>query len=588
MRNNQISDIFGQMADIMEILDEDRFRINTYRKVQRVIRDCPEDIADLAAENRLQDLPGIGKSSAGKINEFVHSGMITAHQELLKQIPPGLLDLLRVPGLGPRGITAVWKKLNVTSLDDLQRVIQDQSLEELPGFGHKKAQALARGINFIESSRGRILLSHAAALADVIVGQLRLTEGLRRIELAGSLRRCRETLGDIDLLVQGSDDSDVNQKILETFTHLKGVQEILAAGATKAAIRFAQPDVCPEVVQVDLRIVPAESMGAAWNYFTGSKEHNVHLREIAIKKKLKLNEYGLFKGEKQVAGKNEPELYRKLGLEYIPPTMREDRGEIELAQKNKLPVVVQLADIRGDMHMHTPASDGRSSIEELISAAQSLGYEYIAITDHSHSSAIANGLDAERLLEHVRKIKELNKTLKNFTVLASSEVDILMDGSLDYPDEVLAELDFVMASVHSGMTGPEDKLTRRIMSAMENPYVNCIGHPTGRMINVREPMKLNMKAIIEQAHKTGTALEISAHPLRLDLCDIHIRMAVEIGAKLIINTDSHDTAGLTLMQFGVATAQRGWATKSHILNTHPIKTIRDWVSKKRNLVLDTD
>ncbi|MCK4628054.1 MAG: PHP domain-containing protein, partial [Sedimentisphaerales bacterium] len=341
------------------------------------------------------------------------------------------------------------------------------------------------------------------------------------------------------------------------------------------------PNVCSDSVQVDLRVVPSKSTGAAWQYFTGSKYHNVRLREIAAKKKLKLNEYGLFRGEKQLAGKTEQDVYKKLGLAYIPPTLREDRGEVELAQKNKLPAVVEQKNIRGDLHMHTPASDGRNTLEELTAMAQMLGYQYIAVTDHSQSSAIANGLDIERLLEHIKKIKALNEQYDDITILTSSEVDILMDGSMDYPDDVLAQLDFVIGSVHSGMAGPEEKCTARVIRAMKNPYVNCIGHPTGRLIGTREPMKLDMNAVIAAAVETHTALEINAHPMRLDLKDIHIRLAIEAGVKLIINTDAHDVAGLQLMRYGVATAQRGWATSSDILNCQPLDTIRAWRAKGR-------
>jgi len=576
MRNQQIGDIFNEMADIMEIIGEDHFRINTYRKVARVIHDCPQDVSELAGREELRSLPGIGESSAKKIDEFVQHGTVQAHEKLLKKIPPKLLDLLKIPGFGPKGVAAVWKKLNVENIADLQRAIDDQSLEELPGFGAKKAEALAHGIKFLESAQGRILLIYAVGIAEAVVGQLRQRiAGLKRIELAGSLRRCRETIGDIDLLAE-ADDEELARHIVETFTRIDGVQEVILAGETKASVRFTDPNVCSDVVQVDLRVVPSKSTGAAWQYFTGSKYHNVRLREIAVKKKFKLNEYGLFRGEKQLAGKTEQDVYKKLGLAYIPPTMREDRGEVELAQKNKLPAVVEQKDIRGDLHMHTPASDGRNTLEELVAMAKMLGYQYIAITDHSQSSAIANGLDIERLLKHIKKIKVLNEQYDDITILASSEVDILMDGSMDYPDEVLAQLDFVIGSVHSGLTGPEEKCTARVIRAMKNPYVNCIGHPTGRLIGTREPMKLDMNAVIAAAVETHTALEINAHPQRLDLKDIHVRQAIEDGVKLIINTDAHDVAGLQLMRYGVATAQRGWATSSDILNCQPLDAIRAW------------
>jgi len=582
MINSQIIGLFNEIADILEIIGADGFRINTYRKVARVIKDCPEDLADLAQEDKLNTLKGVGKTSAEKIHEFIATGQIAAHRELLTQIPEHLLDLLKIPGMGPKGVATVWKKLQVETLEDLQRVIADKSFESLPGFGAKKAQSLLKGIEFLQSAQGRIKLNHALALSEQLVGWLRQTCKFQSIELAGSLRRCCETIGDIDLLVQA--DTDQGEAIIKTFTEIQGCQEVLAAGKTKGSIRYHNPTICSDVVQVDLRVISEESIGAAWQYFTGSQAHNVRLREIASKKNLKLNEYGLFRGDKMLAGKTEQEIYKKLGLAYVPPTQREDRGEIELALKKKLPETIQLSDIIGDMHMHTPASDGRDPIEQMAAIAKSLGYQYINITDHSHSSAIANGLDAERLLQHIQHIRTVNESLEGITLLAGSEVDIRMDGSLDYPDDVLAQLDFVMASIHSGMKGDQKRNTARTLAAMENPYVNCISHPTGRLINQREPMDLDFKAIIDKAVATHTALEISASPYRLDLKDIHARMATEAGAKVCINTDAHDARGLYQMRFGIATAQRGWVKKSHVLNTLPLEKLQDWVKTKRDLL----
>lgn len=578
MKNKQLRDIFDQMADIMEILGEDHFRVNTYRKVARVILDCPRDVAVLAADGKLQELPGVGKSSAQKINEFVHRGSIQAHQDLLGRIPPGLLDMLRIPGFGPKGVSAVWRQLKVETPADLQRVIEDKSLESLPGFGAKKAEGIARGIQFIESAGDRILLAPALLLSDWIVERLRDYQEVQQIERAGSLRRGCETVGDIDILVQAKNGS----AIIERFTRLPGIQRVLGAGETKASVQLSDPDVCSDVVQVDLRIVPAESFGAAWQYFTGSKYHNVRLRELAGRKKYKLNEYGLFKGPKQIAGTTEQEIYDKLGMQYIAPELREDRGEIEQAQTNMLPVLVALEDIQGDLHIHSPASDGRSELEELVQASRQLGYQYIAISDHSKRSVIANGLDEKRLKANIAKVRKLNDSLKGFTVLISSEVDILPDGSLDYSNEVLAELDFVIASVHSGLQGAKGNNTARILKAMENPYVNCIGHPTGRMIHVREPMELDMDMVIQQAAETGTALEVSASPLRLDLKDIHCRMAIEAGVKLVINTDAHDVHGLCQMRYGIITARRGWVTRADVLNAQPLIAITKWVKQKRS------
>jgi len=577
MVNRQLSEIFEEMADILEILGADPFRVNSYRKVARVLGDCAEDVAVLSEQGRLRELAGIGKGSAEKIQEFIHTGAIRAHRELQEQIPAGLLELLKVPGLGPKGVRAAWKQLGVSNLAELNAAIAEKRLEQLPGFGPKKVAALAQGIAFVQAGGGRVLLGEALAVAELVVGSLRRLQAVRRIEVAGSLRRACETIGDIDLLVV-TDDA---QAVVEAFTGLDGVEEVLAAGGTKASIRFGDTAVSSQLIQIDLRVVPAESLGAAWQYFTGSKAHNVRLREIAVKKKLKLNEYGLFKGRERIAGRSESEIYRKLGLAYIPPTLREDRGEVEAAAKKTLPELIELKDLRGDLHVHSPESDGRSPPEELAATARQLKYRYLAITDHSHSSVIAHGLDAKRLLRSVERIRRLNERLKDFTVLAGAEVDIGLDGRLDYPDEVLRELDFVIAAVHSGLRGSREKVTTRVLKALDNPYVNCLAHPTGRMIHQREPMDLDIKRVIEHAAATHTALEVSSSPLRLDLKDMHCRMAVEAGATLVINTDAHDTQGLFTMRYGVATAQRGWVTRQQVLNTQPISAVRRWVKRKR-------
>lgn len=577
MINQQITAIFEEIADIMEILGEDHFRVKTYRNVARVAKDTGEDLKRLANEDKLEGLAGVGKTSAEKIRQYIETGKIKAHEDLLEHIPHGLLDMLAIPGMGPKGVRSVWKGLGVESIDDLKNAIEDKRFESLPGFGAKKAHSILKGIDFLDSTQGHIRLDQALMVAELITGTLRQLKSVKNIELAGLLRRCCETIGDIDILVQ----ADNSEEIVTFFTEMADVQEVLAAGQTKASVRFYRGDLCPDPVQVDLRIVPAESMGAAWQYFTGSQAHNVRLREIAVKKKLKLNEYGLFKEDKLVAGKTEQEIYKKLGLAYVPPAMREDRGEVELAQENKLPKVVQQSDIRGDMHMHTTASDGRAEIDDQISMARQLGYEYIAITDHSRSSVIANGLDTERLLAHAERVREIDKQTEGLTIFAGSEVDILTDGSLDYPDDVLAQLDYVIASIHAGQKSDGDRNTRRLLSAMDNPYVNCLAHPTARLVNLREPMELDLERIFEKAAKTKTAMEISAAPKRLDLKDIHCRQAAKAGVKFLINTDAHDAFSQTFIRYGVATAQRGWVTKADVINAKPLKSLRSWLTIKR-------
>ncbi len=581
MKNAALSELFDQMADVMEILGEDRFRINSYRKVARVIGELPTDVEALLASGELANVPGVGKSSLAKIEEFVKTGAIKAHQELLAKVPAELPTLLTIPGMGPKGVKAVYEKLKVTSIAELKRAIDDGSLAQLAGFGEKKAAGIARGIAFLEQSTGRIRLDQALEAAETVRDFLHGIAGGAMIEVAGSARRCAETIGDVDILVgggKGKAAEEAGGRIIQAFTKADFVQQVLAAGPTKGSA-IIRTQTTP--VHVDVRVVADESFGAAWQYFTGSKSHNVRLREIAVKAKLKLNEYGLFKGEKMVAGSKEQEIYKKLGLDSIDPLLREDRGEIEAAKNHALPELIQTGDIKGEFHAHTSASDGNCDIDEMVYAAKALGYEYICITDHSKSSAIANGLSPKRLAQQIEQIRKLNGKLKGITILAGSEVDILADGTLDFDDKLLAELDFVIASVHSGMTSPREKVTTRTLKAMDNPYVSCIGHPTGRLIGQREAMDIDMAAVIEHAAQTHTALEVNAHPMRLDLKDVHCRMAVEAGVKLIIATDAHSPAGLGMMAFGVATAARGWATKADILNTLSLAKIKSWLRSKR-------
>jgi DNA polymerase (family 10) len=581
MVNAVLSALFDQMADIMEILGEDRFRINSYRKVARVIGELPTDVEDLLAGGQLAKAPGIGKSSLAKVEEFINTGTITAHQELLKRIPQDLLELLKIPGVGPKGVKAVYEQLKVTSIAQLKAVIEDGSLAGLAGFGDKKAAAIARGIEFLEKSTGRIRLDQAMEASLIVKRFLHEVAGIQKIQSAGSLRRRAETIGDVDILVttdKGKASSEAGGQIIQAFTNAEFVQEVLASGPTKGSAIIKTPSV---PVHVDVRVVPQESFGAAAQYFTGSKQHNVRLREIAVKKKLKLNEYGLFKGDKMVAGSTEEEIYKKLGLDYVEPLLREDRGEVEAAKGRSLPELIEHGDIRGDFHAHTKASDGNCDILELAEAAISLGYEYICITDHSKSSAIANGLSAAQLAKEIKEIRKVNEKVKGITILAGSEVDILADGALDFEDKLLAELDFVIASVHSGMASPRQKVTMRTLKAMDNPYVTCIGHPTGRLIGQREAMDLDIAAVINHAAQTHTALEVNANPWRLDLKDIHCRMAIEAGVKLAIGTDAHSTDGLTMMGYGVATAGRGWVRKSDVLNTLSLAKLKSWIKTKR-------
>ena len=574
MKNAVLSRLFDEMADIMEILGDDRFRINTYRKVARIISDMPTDVETLLATGQLAKIPGIGKSSLAKIEEFVKIGAITAHKELLKKIPPTLLELLTIPSVGPKGVKLVYEELNVTTIDKLKSAIQNGSVASLPGFGEKKAAAIIKGIEFLEKSTGRIRLDQALDAAGMVSAFIQEQSGIERIQPAGSLRRRAETIGDVDILVAAKK----GKKIIEAFTNAGFVQEVLASGPTKGSA-IIQTETVP--VHVDVRVVPRESFGAAAQYFTGSKQHNVRLREIAVKLKWKLNEYGLFKADKMIVGSVEEEIYQKLGLDYIDPFLREDRGEIEAAKGHSLPELIKSEDIRGDFHVHTNASDGNCSISEIAQAAKNAGYKFICITDHSKSSAIANGLSAKRLAQQIKQIHKLNEKLKGIIILAGTEVDILADSSMDFDDKLLADLDFVIAAIHSGLGSSREKVTTRTLKAMDNPYVNCIAHPTGRLIGQREPMDIDVDAVVKHAIQTHTALEVNANPYRLDLKDTHCRMAIEAGVKLAIGTDAHSVGGLGLMGFGVATAARGWVTKADVLNTLSPAKITSWAKSKR-------
>ncbi|MCD6304309.1 MAG: DNA polymerase/3'-5' exonuclease PolX [Planctomycetes bacterium] len=485
-----------------------------------------------------------------------------------------LPELLSVGGLGPKTIAKLWKQAGIESLADLRQALaaRPEELAGLPGLGMKKVQQLAESLAFQDAARGRRRLDEAAAIAGELLETVRHLAGVRRAVPAGSLRRGRETIGDIDLLCL-AEPSD-GPAITAAFAETEGVKRVLARGPTKCSI------LTETHLEVDLRVVPAESFGAALQYFTGSKAHNIRLRELAAKKDLKLNEYGLFAGGKRLAGEREEDIYRELGLSPVPPELREDRGEVEAALAGRLPALIEPGDIRGDMHMHTTASDGANGIEEMIDACRRLGYRYMAICDHSRSQVQAHGLDEQRLAEHARAIRAAGRKYKDIAVLAGVEVDIFKDGRLDFEADVLAELDFVTASPHSALALGRREATRRIIRAIEQPHVHCIGHPSGRLINERAGMDIDVAEIAAAAAANGVALEINAHPWRLDLRDVHVRAAVTAGAKLMINTDAHRTADLHLMRYGVITARRGWARAADVINTLPLRKLRAWLAAK--------
>lgn len=572
MVNAELARAFERIADLLEIDGADGFRINSYRRAARTLKDAAQDVAELAAAGRLKELPGVGKGTAERIGQFLSTGHIDVLDELAAKFPPGLPALLDIPGMGPKKVALVHAELKVKNLDDLKKVIDSGAMEKLPGLGAASVKKIREGLAFLESSGGRTPLGIALPIAEHFVALVRGLSGVKQAEFAGSLRRGAETIGDIDILCDASE----GERIVKQFTSFPGVKRVLASGATKGSVTVALDD--QRELQVDLRVVASESYGAALQYFTGSKEHNVRVRERAVARKWKLNEYGLYEGNKQLAGKEEEDIYKKLGLPWIPPELREDRGELE---RTEPPELVTIEDIRGDLHMHTTASDGKCSIAEMAEAAKGLGYEYIAICDHSKSSTIANGLSVERMVKHIAAIRAAAKRIKGIEVLVGCECDILPNGSMDYPDEVLAQCDWVVASIHSAQGSTKHSPTERTLAAIENKYVSAIGHPTGRLINKRAPMDLDLSAIAAAAAKNGTLLEINASWQRLDLKDLHVRIALDAGVTLVIDTDAHHTDQLPQMRLGVLTARRGGATRKDVANCGTLTALRKRIERKR-------
>ncbi|MGB7053782.1 MAG: DNA polymerase/3'-5' exonuclease PolX [bacterium] len=559
MRNKELAEIFDRIADALEFKGEMVFRVLAYRKAARVLDDLVEDVEVLHQDGKLDELPGIGAGIAKKVVEYLETGKMKKYKEVTKGIPESLLKMLDIQNLGPKTLSLANKKLRVKTLADLKRVIASGKLAQLPQMGEKKVENIRKGIESYEKGHERLSIAVAEKVATEIITYMKDNTEIKDISPAGSLRRWKETIGDVDILVTGKDGA----KIVKVFTKYPNTERVLAGGDTKGSIMVEGG------VQVDLRIVEPRSYGAAMQYFTGSKAHNVRCRNIARTKGMKLSEYGLFKGEKMVAGRTEAEVYNLLGLGYMPPELREDRGEIEAALKKKLPRLVELKQIRGDLQMHSRYSDSAATIVQLADFAASLNYEYILITDHSQSAKYAHGLEIERLHKQWKEIDKLNKKSK-VRVLKGIEVDILKDGKLDYPDKILKQLDLVVASIHQGFA---KNVTERIFAAMDNPYVDIIGHPTGRLISSREGYILDLHKVMEKAVETGTWLELNAYWDRLDLSDVNLRAAKEMGIKISIGTDAHDLKGLLWMKFGVATARRGWLEPKNVVNTYPAKKL---------------
>ena len=564
MENREIAAVFEEISNLMKILQDDpkwTFKAAAYDRAKRSIESYPERLEDIARDpnRKLTDIPGIGADLAKKITEIVETGKSSYHQEQLAKIPRTLLDLLQLQTVGPQKVRLFYQQANVRNVDELEAAARDGRLRGLPGMSEKSEENILKAIEVFRRAAGRFRLDTANETADVLTAWLRDSKAVEEITPAGSLRRGRETVGDLDLLVTGRDPVG----IADHFVKFPGIAAILAKGEDKVSVKLKND------MQVDVRLLARSAYGAALQYFTGSKEHNVALRDRAKRHGWKLNEYGLFQGEKVLARRTEEEIYAKLGLPWIPPELRENLGEIEAAEKDELPKLVELDDIRGDLQMHTTASDGHASIEEMAGAAKQLGYQYILITDHSKAVTVANGLDEKRAVEHIRRIHAARKKVKDIEIWAGSEVDILGDGSLDYPDELLKQFDIVLVSVHSRMTMPAEEMTTRLLRALENPYVRILGHPTGRQILRRDPFLFDLEKVFAAAKKLGVILEFNGNPERLDLCDRHVKLARDRGMKIIISTDAHDPQHFKLMRYGVITARRGWMEKSGVLNTLP-------------------
>jgi len=573
MKNKEIAAIFNRIADALEIKGESGFRVLAYRKAARVIEELPEAVEELAEKKKLAEIPGVGKGIAQKIEEFLQTGRMKKMEEALAEIPEGLLELLNIPNLGGKTIHLAYKELGVENLNDLKRVIEDGSLAQLYGLGEKKVENIKKGIDIYEHAQERIPIAEALAIAEKIVDYLRQYPGIKHISPAGSLRRMKETVGDIDILATG----DEGAAIIDYFTRCPGVTKVLAAGKTKSSILVEAES---GERQVDLRIVDEDSYGAALQYFTGSKAHNIKLRSLAKEKGLRISEYGVFQGEKRLAGRTEEEVYQMLGLPLIPPEMREDRGEVELALQNKLPQIVTLSDIKGDLHVHSRWSDGLLELPELVEEARKMGYEYLAICDHSQSVHYANGLSPERLQQQIAEIDRLNQQLDDFQLLKATEVDILANGSLDFPDELLEKLDFVVAAIHTGF---RKKVTERMIKAMHNPLVMAIAHPSGRLISKREGYEVDLDKIIIEAVQMGVFLELNSYYDRLDLNEFYLKKAKDAGVLISIGTDCHNWEGLKMMRFGVGVARRAWLEKADILNCLSLAEVKEKLKEVRKV-----
>lgn len=575
MENREFAHVLAETADLMEIAGEDGFRIRSYRNAASAIEGFPERVDDILAnpERKVTEIPGVGKGLASVLQELAQRGSFEKRDTLLAQFPPTLLDLFKIQGLGPKGIALVYQHYKVATIDELERICQEQKLRELPRMGAKLEEKVLKSIAQYRQRTGRFLLSFGQKSAAELIPYLSETGGIEKIAAAGSLRRGKDTIGDLDLLVTGPGAADA----LERFVQHPKAHTVLGKGANKASIQYGL-----DGLQVDLRALPHESYGAAMQYFTGSKEHNILLRSRALKLGLTLNEYGLFRVDNQerVAGETEEEVYAALGLAWIPPELRENCGEIEAALEGHLPALIQLSDIRGDLHMHTIETDGRATLDEMAEAAHALGYQYIAITDHSKALAMANGLDEKRAVAFAKQVRDLNRSGLPLRVFSGLECDIRRDGAMDLAEDALAELDIVIGSVHSHMNLEAAEMTDRLLHALESPSLRVMGHPTGRILLNRDPFPFDFERVASEAARRNVYLEINGSPERLDLGGAMVRTAKALGAKFAISTDSHQTKHLGInMPFGILMARRGWLEPRDVLNTLPLAEFEKAIHK---------
>ena len=572
MRNQKVAAIFAAMADMLAIQGENYHRILAYRRAAENVSTLGRPLEEIWQAGEVEAIPGIGKILASKIDELMRTGRLGAYEKLQDQVPAGVVAMLQVPDVGPKRVALFWRELGITSVDALEQAARDGRLRALSGMGPKSEAKVLAGVEALKRRTGRTLLGVAWPLAAAMLDALREVPGVVQVAPAGSLRRMRETVGDLDLLVASADP----EPVMARFRELDDVAEVLLSGPTKTAIRTH------DGLQVDLRVLDPARWGTALQYFTGSQAHNIRLRGLALDRGFSLSEYSLKRKDgTELLCASEQDVYQALGLPFIPPPLREDRGEIEAALAGTLPDLVELQDLKGDFQFHTTWSDGSHSLLEMAQAAQALGLEYALVTDHSHSLGVAGGLTAQDLRRQRAEIEQVNRQLApGFCLLAGAEVEVRADGSLDFPDEVLADLDLVVASLHTGLRQDRERVTSRLLAAIRNPHVDVIAHPTGRLIGGREGADLDMESIFRAAAETSTALEVNALPDRLDLRDAHVRRAIELGVKLVISSDAHHVSGFRLLPFGVATAQRGWATPADVINTRSVDEIRAWAARR--------